>query len=586
MKRKIEWNRFRLLALATTLLFVSATYFPLTLQNSGALTNLPISRSCFPPVPPAFCVPTLPPVPLSWCAFDGSPAASPHGNRLGGSLVAYTIPHPFPDGPVAATTDMILRDRHARAGFFIFLPQAGIFFQNAIPIARDTTSASAPIIPIISGGAGHGDVIGVLNPQLSLLSAWEDQFFELIRQCRNQWQSQHHFNLGLTVVNVRNFLTRDRSGHYSQSPVLGMAGCRNAEGATIGNVPVYCADGIAVVSDNVFTFPVQPYLAQSCRDPHDIVLATLLAGALGWHLQVVGATFNPGDLIQSMDGIPVLHCTNGIADNEYLNYPQIQVLRANANSVPRMNVDPPGKLLKTDLIQTYEMAKRNENITIPKAVDLSAIYVVLNRTANRISIGQELFGLIPNKTENNLPLQYWTFVDTDNNKNTGADHKLLQEIRAPPTFFHGADLATKAMAYGSTNVTSWAWQFRDGKLIKITNDGIQSNNGRLVVYPLYSNGTSAENAKKEDPSAGTGVALNDKISVTIDNKLANISLNRPFNLQAIIANTSKNQDDLPIVMDKLDYSGNEQGAKLALLEPKVVDAESELSNLAMNETKK
>src|SRR5438093_1450721 len=82
------------------------------------------------------------------------------------------------------------------------------------------------------------------------------------------------------------------------------------------------------------------------------------------------------------------------------------------------------------------------------------------------------------------------------------------------------------------------------------------------------------------------LSLNDKISVTIDNKLANISLNRPFNLQAIIANTSKNQDDLPIVMDKLDYSGNEQGAKLALLEPKVVDAESELSNLAMNETKK
>ena len=106
-------------------------------------------------------------------------------------------------------------------------------------------------------------------------------------------------------------------------------------------------------------------------------------------------------------------------------------------------IDPQGKIIPSNFVQTDKMDMIEENKDVPSYLDLASVKVKLNTTDNTITFGQELFGLLPNQTRN---LQYWTFVDTDEDKKTGASQAQLANLGVPSsnTTFEGADLVIKS----------------------------------------------------------------------------------------------------------------------------------------------
>jgi hypothetical protein len=74
------------------------------------------------------------------------------------------------------------------------------------------------------------------------------------------------------------------------------------------------------------------------------------------------------------------------------------------------------------------------------------------------------------------------------------------------------------------------------------------------------------------------------VIANIDNKLADISLDKPFTVQAITA-TTNSKEGPPIMIDRLDKTALEQGATLVLQKPSLNTTADELKPITLNITK-
>src|SRR5262249_7601861 len=102
----------------------------------------------------------VPMVPVSWCALQGSNAAT-------GTI---PVPSPYPGQPAATTTDGLLWRRHERATDNIY-PQVPMTFRSAI---NNPFNANNPVhFPVINDtttGAGKGQLGDVLGDPIAIFS--------------------------------------------------------------------------------------------------------------------------------------------------------------------------------------------------------------------------------------------------------------------------------------------------------------------------------------------------------------------------------------------------------------------------------
>ena len=121
-------------------------------------------------------------------------------------------------------------------------------------------------------------------------------------------------------------------------------------------------------------------------------------------------------------------------------------------------IDPSGKIANGTITESIKVDDINENNgNISSYLDLSAVRVVFDTNENKLYVGQELMGIIPNQTKN---LQYWALIDTDNNTSTGADENVLETLGAPLSDSSGSDLAIKTQVKGN-NITGHIWKYEN-----------------------------------------------------------------------------------------------------------------------------
>jgi hypothetical protein len=372
------------------LLLVSVMYVSLSIQSANS-TGIPRSIG-FPSIPP-FLVVQHPSalaisVPISWCAVDGSPATN-----------NPNIPSVFPGGnPPATSTDIVLRDRHIRATINFWLNQAGIAFQTTIPIhGFSSTGVIPPPLPgnpnvLRTPGGRNEPLADILNPNIS--SGGIDR---VIHNCRDAWDRLGFGGTGITVVNIDRFL--DRSNLPDNT--LSFGGCYFVFPRSIFSGA--CHDNVVVAIDNQYTFPgVTPrgfwFNTGFNNDPLEIALGSALGFALGanhFDLLCTSPGFGPADLLSGQGTV--------------LDPCEVQRSRFTAEHISGATLDPQNKTITADIVEGYTLDKIVENKTIPNYLDLSQVNIRLNTTGNIATIGQQIFGLIPDELkENQQPLQYWT----------------------------------------------------------------------------------------------------------------------------------------------------------------------------------
>ena len=251
------------------------------------------------------------------------------------------------------------------------------------------------------------------------------------------------------------------------------------------------------------------------------------------HRNVVGAVMNRGI---------------GVANTGF-NAPEIATMINQALSIRGALVDPPGvfepgPVIGEDILDMFA-GDENPNLIL-EYLDLDAASTVFDRDKNTVSFQQELWGLIPKA---NLPgeLQYWTLVDIDCDKNTGAPASMFGQLGLN-TVFDGADLAmlTSVSSNGQQLVTVGnAWEFQNGQMFELA-----QGDALFSVESDFSSGSYAEDPGS-DPAP---VALSDTIVVQLDNLALRMPflLDKPLKLQMILQPKGAN---LPV--DLLDEQ--EQG---------------------------
>jgi hypothetical protein len=552
------------------LLLISVIYVSISIQSANS-TGIPRSIG-FPSIPPFL---TQHPsalsitVPISWCAVGGSPATN-----------NPSIPSVFPGGnPPATSTDIVLRDRHLRATINFWLNQAGMVFQTTIPIHSFSSTGVIPILPgnpnvlIAPGEGGREPLADIVNPNVN-----SEDIDRVIHNCRDAWDHLGFGGTGITVVNVDRFLDRSRFPDNTVS----FGGCYFVFPRSIFSGA--CHDNIVVAIDNQYTFPgVTPrgfwFSTGFNNDPLDIALGSALGFAMGanhFDLLCTSPAFGPTDLLSGQGTV--------------LDPCEVQRSRFTAEHVSGAILDPQNKTITSDIVEGYTLDKIVENKTIPNYLDLSQVNVRLNTTGNIVTIGQQIFGLIPDELKGNQqPLQYWTFIDTDNNSTTGASQKLLQSIGSPSTNFNGADLVVQAVVNGPQNITGSVWQLQGTKFVQLPSESLQFADERLIMFPVHASSTTIANVNQpqlnQKPTGfSEGVPIHDIISVTINHKIANIGLDKPLKIQAITATKFvKEKNNIPI--DKIDDTIKEQGVTLVLKSNSTAAVGEELKPSVVNTAK-
>jgi len=460
-------------------------------------------------------------VPMSWCAVKGSPV----------------VDHPQVSGD--NTTNNILWRRHERPSDHIYINTSGIMYRSAINNAFNGNIFSFPIINDTSTNQGHsGDV---LNPFFD-----KTELNKLILECKEKYSQIGRAGIGITSININLF--HDKNGNYI--PLLGYAGCLNNN-----NTGEKCVgQGAFAVVDNHYTFSGIPSdqrklpgtsFSFTPADPFDQLVGHELGRTLGLN-----------DLRNSNDTSMLMYYeqrdnnNDGLVDNIALNNTEISILRDHVLKVNGLEIEPAGNIINGSIVQAVKIDKIEENKNISSYNDLSSLSVSIDKSKNRISFDQQLFGLIPKNATN---LQYWTLVNVDNNRNTGANPILLGSIGVPHvTKFNGVDLVIKAEV-NNHNVLSSAWQFKNGHFIKIPNGIVQSDLLTFVMYPYY--------LTKNVPSSFTmGIPFYNVVRTTLSN-IFEMGLNQPIDIQTISTNGTSN------TVDKLDDSLAEEGIKFVLQDP-------------------
>ncbi|MEP6576474.1 MAG: hypothetical protein ABJB85_08615, partial [Nitrososphaerota archaeon] len=351
-------------------------------------------------------------VPIAWCAVSGSPVV--------------TSPHvPNPGDGVDTTTDDVLWRRHERVTEFIYSEPAGITFRSAIN--RPSSSLSFPIIADLISGGPRG-VPGDLDIAFDLGS----EYVGMLDRCKTAWIGMTGGSLnGIVAINVRLFW---EGGPWNEFDTIGIGACIPSSGV--------CRDGNFAVVDNYFMFPGITSGTWN-NDPFDQAVGHELGRALG--LTTRGAL---DALMRNYQHLG----PDGMVDNILLNVGEKATLRSNAVFVPGATEDPAGEVIYGDIVQSIIDDKTGENGTSNPYEDIKFVKVTLDRSNKTVAFGQELSGLLPKNSNSKYQndIHYWTFVDLDANKSTGADEKFVK-LGVPKVNLTGADLAILAN-FTSNNV--------------------------------------------------------------------------------------------------------------------------------------
>ena len=159
--------------------------------------------------------------------------------------------------------------------------------------------------------------------------------------------------------------------------------------------------------------------------------------------------------------------------NSQLSTTDLGTLRATAQNVPGLEIDPPSELIPGPLLamRLFDGPRRQ---AIPGHLDLTALTLSLDRRTGSAQIAQRLWGLLPCRRLGAADYEY--FADLDNKPRTGASPHALSRLGLSSTF-SGADLVARTTVVGGR---------RNGREFRTCRSRVDAwivSNGRVVRAP-------------------------------------------------------------------------------------------------------
>jgi hypothetical protein len=454
-------------------------------------------------------------VPLSWCAVQGSPAASAPNITPEGSATADT------------STDAILWRRHERPTDNIYIPQADITFRSAINDAWGTLN-----FPIIAdpdtNAAQQGDVRGEDNTVLGTGSEFET----VINDCNTAWANLGRGGIGITAVNVNlfhdgnaNYCSQDAGGNWTCTPI-GWGGCARPVGSNVCSAPFTAR---IMVADNNYLYPTVPDrtfppspanpagdLAYLWTDPLDQLTGHELGHALGLdHRNANDALMRPGQNDNNGDNR---------TDNIALNGTEVTSLRSSALNVPGLETDPPGIIEPGRFVSTMIMDESVER-DLEAPIDLGSVDLAIDKLTARAYLQMNVRGVFPR--EGKLRGEYWLGLDTFESK--PVDIEQLKKIGAPFDDFDGVD-ALLSFHFANNELRGEIWIVRDGVLVQDP-IRIRFERRQLIMHPHYTP-PRIPKGKWIMPEKTGEIAIHDIMTAILPAPAIALQYGKPFELRA------------------------------------------------------
>lgn len=401
----------------------------------------------------------------------------------------------------------------------IYINPSGITFRSAINDALHT-SLNFPIIddPTPSPGV-PGNVTLDIN--------FGEEYVQMVHDCKLAWENMSTDGSGavngIIALNVRRFI----NSIGMETDTTGIGKC-----AVTSGLCAFPYNGRLAVVDNYFMIPgISSGWANN--DPFDQALGHELGHTLGlghrnWDIHALMNTN------QQHNG------PGGTVSNIAIYPDEVTKLRESALMVPGAELDPDNKIIQGDVVQSIKVDRIQENESLQPFEDISSIVVSLDKRQNLVAFGQELFGPVPEKIQTNR--QYWTFVDLDNDKNTGVNETLLQEIGIPfDQFSLGADLVI--CAEGNTNSAT-------GNIWTVKKDDITLISPNMVQFDIQTVSVHLNTAGMQPPAEMDDIPLYSSINAIFNNTGNFIELDRPFSIQAIVYSNGTVADRLNDEIDQ------------------------------------